>query len=432
MDRDRNEAAAAAVAAADVGVLHAVQVGAGPDARRLEVLLRELGWRTSVAADGHRAVELLECGRADLLVLIGDTVTLPSNEIRRLVRLAAERHVTTIVVGGDGRFVTEEASPVLTSLPTDVTRDELRGRLAMIEHYRSMMAGLEIELSRMQELTDRLQGHFRELDEELELAGRLQRDFLPDLSRPIRGVDFSACYRPVSRVSGDIFDVFRIDERYTGVYLADAVGHGVAAGLLTMFIKRLIAPARVRAGGAEVVSPSAVFDGLNRALCDQQLPSCQFVTACYGVLDHEAATLTLARAGHPYPLHQCGDNVVELRVAGGMLGVDAATPFPVHRFELADGDRVLFYTDGVEHGSPSCAPPSESGAAALTDALRATRGMSLSGAVESMGRGLEAARGEATPPDDLTLLALEWRRDGHGACGPASASASIRSTRSSR
>ena len=131
---------------------------------------------------------------------------------------------------------------------------------------------------------------------------RLQRDFLPRITGPIENVGIATIYRPASSVSGDIFDIFRIDEDHTGFYIADAVGHGMAASLLTMFIKRAIVPKRVDGNDYVILTPSETLTNLNDALADQSLPNYQFVTACYGLINHRTLTLQYARGGHPYPL----------------------------------------------------------------------------------------------------------------------------------
>ena len=51
-------------------------------------------------------------------------------------------------------------------------------------------------------------------------------------------MQFHTLFRPASHVSGDLYDVMRLDEDHIGFYMADAVGHGMPAALLTMFIKR--------------------------------------------------------------------------------------------------------------------------------------------------------------------------------------------------
>jgi len=67
------------------------------------------------------------------------------------------------------------------------------------------------------------------VDQELRLDSRLQRDFLPKQLPTVGDIRFHVLYRPATWVCGDVYDVQRLDERFIGFYLADAVGHGVAA-----------------------------------------------------------------------------------------------------------------------------------------------------------------------------------------------------------
>ena len=75
---------------------------------------------------------------------------------------------------------------------------------------------------------------FDKLDEELRLAARIQCEFLPQEFPTMAGVGFDVLYRPAGYVSGDTYDVQQIDDRLVAFYVADAVGHGVPAALLTM------------------------------------------------------------------------------------------------------------------------------------------------------------------------------------------------------
>ena len=94
----------------------------------------------------------------------------------------------------------------------------------------------------------------------------LKWTFLPKVDEAIGGVRFATVYKPASWVSGDIYDVFRVDERHVGFYVADAVGHGMAASLLTLFIKRCLTPKRIEADGYTVLCPSEAIAVLNDGL----------------------------------------------------------------------------------------------------------------------------------------------------------------------
>src|SRR6185295_2848496 len=165
-------------------------------------------------------------------------------------------------------------------------------------------------------------------------------DFLPNTREPVGGLKFATVFRPATWVSGDMFDVFRIDEENIGVYIADAVGHGLAAGLLTMFIKRAITPKRIDAGSYSVLNPSEIMVALNDVLTEQSLPQCQFVTACYALINHRTLHLQYARGGHPYPVLITAEGIVsEVKTPGGLLGISKGEDFPSHHSVLQRGDK---------------------------------------------------------------------------------------------
>lgn len=278
----------------------------------------------------------------------------------------------------------------------------------MVDHYRRLLRDVDRELTKMQQLSHRLKDHFREVDEEMKLAGRLQRDFLPDLTEPIHGVRFASIFRPATWVSGDMFDVFRIDDNHTGVYLADAVGHGLSASLLTMFIKRAITPDRITPDGREVTKPSEVLASLNDALAEQELPNCQFVTACYGVIDHQAYTFTFSRGGHPYPIRlgQGGD-LEEIKIMGGLLGLFVGAEFPSATVSLSPGDKIVLYTDGIEHAPPKAVHDKSVPAESMKELFLPLTQRPLVEGLERLESRLAPTIDDSCPKDDLTILAFE-------------------------
>ncbi|MCJ7730115.1 MAG: SpoIIE family protein phosphatase, partial [Sedimentisphaerales bacterium] len=78
------------------------------------------------------------------------------------------------------------------------------------------------------------------LTEQLRLAGQVQRDFLPSYLPDNDRLRWAAIFLPAECVSGDIYDVARLDEQHIGFYIADVVGHGMPAALLTIFIKQAL------------------------------------------------------------------------------------------------------------------------------------------------------------------------------------------------
>lgn len=293
-------------------------------------------------------------------------------------------------------------------LPPDASFDMARGALSALAHIRPMILQIDKQYTAMQRLGRNLSRRFEATNRELQLASRLQRDFLPHGAIESGPFRFSTLFRPCSWVSGDIFDIFRLDETHWGFYLADAVGHGVAAGLLTMYIKHAIRPKRILHEGYEIIPPSEVLSHLNDLLAQQGLPDSQFITGWYGILDTESRVLRYAVAGHPPALLLSPDNDVrELHGEGCLLGLGVGERFSDEMVTLRPGDRIFIYSDGLEplliaHRPPlPRLPVFESG---IMDTLR----LSSAKLIEELRAMLDSAPGSLAQPDDVSVLVLDF------------------------
>jgi sigma-B regulation protein RsbU (phosphoserine phosphatase) len=323
------------------------------------------------------------------------------------MRIIDAQRIAAVVLADRTPPETAHDGSLVEVVDRDISIAELRGRFVMIDRYYGHFKRMENELRNMERLGKRLDEHFRELDQEMQLAGRLQRDFLPQLDEPICNVQFATLYRPASWVSGDTFDVFRIDERYTGFYVADAVGHGMAASLLTMFIRRAIVPKHVGRDGYTVLGPSETMATLNDALADQSLPNCQFVTACYALLDHQTLNLRYARGGHPYPILITDEGIVsELKVSGGLLGVSKGQEFATFEIQLRPGDKLLLYTDGVELAFQS-GDGNTPDTSAYQRVFEKLAPLPLKQMLAQIDAELDKSKGSLKPSDDITITGLE-------------------------
>lgn len=374
-------------------------------------LSRRNGWSLSRATDYRAACDAVSRGLIDAVVLAEPAVTAGGTsdhrEYAELVHLVQGRHIAAILLTDNPDLPATIATGLVETVQRDISPDELRGRLATIERYHGVLRQMEQELHKLERMSQRLNRHFEHVDQEMSLAGRLQRDFLPRGPLAFGNVRFSTVYRPATWVSGDMFDIVRITDRHLGVYVADAVGHGMAAGLLTMFIKRATVPKRIEGGCEIVLSPSEVVSALNDALVDQGLPSCQFVTAGYAVLDQQTMTLSSARGGHPHPiLIRASGAIEEIESTGGLLGVFKGEEFPSAVVQLFPGDKVIFYTDGVELGFQSKVDDSFD-----TQMYRAVFEELAAAPIETMlgeiVRRLDGETGSLDPKDDVTIVGME-------------------------
>jgi serine phosphatase RsbU (regulator of sigma subunit) len=187
------------------------------------------------------------------------------------------------------------------------------------------------------------------LAEQLRMAGLVQRDFLPSQLPNCDEVEWAATFLPAEWVSGDIYDVVRIDEQHIGFYVADAVGHAMPAALLTIFLKQALIMRETIENNYRIFSPVEVIKNLNIRMAAQKLSGYQFATCCYCLLNIKTRQLTYARAGHPYPiLIRPQSQPEQLEIQGSLLGIFRQAEYIQQTVQLQPGDKLLLYSDGAE------------------------------------------------------------------------------------
>lgn len=331
--------------------------------------------------------------------------SLRSLQHRRLAWLGEAR--VGVLVLTDRPWAFAGFSVGVVCLPSDSSMETVRGVVLAFAHMRPVIRQVNQQLTAMKRLGKNLQKRFTETDRELQLASRLQRDFLPHEILGAGPLRFTTLFRPCTWVSGDIFDIFRLDEKHWGFYLADAVGHGVAAGLLAMYIKHAIRPKRTYEGGYEVFPPSKVLGHLNDVLASHGLSDSQFITGWYGVINIETLVLKFAVAGHPPALHIDPEgNIRELHGDGCLLGLAPGMAFSDETITLGAGHRIVVYSDGLEPTLIAQRPPMpqlpifEPG---IPDLLRRP----ASDFVVRLRERLDTAPGSLAQEDDVSLLMVD-------------------------
>jgi len=187
------------------------------------------------------------------------------------------------------------------------------------------------------------------LAEQLRMAGLVQRDFLPNQLPNCDKVQWATIFLPAEWVSGDIYDVVRVDEQHIGFYIADAVGHSMPAALLTIFLKQALVIRETFENSYRIFPPSEVMKNLNVRMTSQKLSGYQFATCCYCLLNIKTRQLTYARAGHPYPvLIRPGKQPEQLELRGSLLGVFEQAEYIQRTIQLQPGDKLVLYSDGAE------------------------------------------------------------------------------------
>jgi sigma-B regulation protein RsbU (phosphoserine phosphatase) len=282
---------------------------------------------------------------------------------------------------------------------------ELLGQVGAFLRAKALHDRLIEKSEEIHRINHRLQQAYHQIDQELELARRIQLSLLPQTLPDAPCVRFAVHYRLCGRVGGDFYDVFRLDEQHVGFYVADAMGHGVPASLLTIFVKKGVKAKEVFSRRYRLLPPSEVLERLNKELMEQALSESPFITMAYALYNHHERTFHFARAGHPYPLYiPCEGEPRFWHVQGSLLGV-FDTIFPGQTHQLRPCDKVLLYSDGIDAARIDDRPP---GAESLLACAARHRALPIDHFVAALARELF---GQASPADDLTLLGIEALHD---------------------
>jgi serine phosphatase RsbU (regulator of sigma subunit) len=189
----------------------------------------------------------------------------------------------------------------------------------------------------------RVKTQFIAIQQELEIARKMQLSILPRAFTPLNGLHVNATMVPAKEIGGDFFDFFRLDEHRVALTVADVSGKGVPAALFMAVSRTLL-----RAVAQFEARPGACLARLNDLLAADN-EQVMFVTLFYAVIDSRDGSIVYANAGHnpPYVLRADG-SLEAIDPADGMaLAIMEGNDYAEHRMTLAPGDALFMYTDGV-------------------------------------------------------------------------------------
>jgi sigma-B regulation protein RsbU (phosphoserine phosphatase) len=235
------------------------------------------------------------------------------------------------------------------------------------------------------------------VERELEEARRFQLSLLPPPRMELPGLSIAARYLACNELAGDIYDYVDLSGGSLALLIADVVGHGTSAAMMTGVVK-----AAFRASHADGFEPIAVVDRVKEGIRDFD-PS-RFVSLCCARVDLRRGEMRYVNAGHPEPIvHAVGAQPVLLDSTGPILS-SALFDIPCEQAScaLGPGDSLLLYTDGVTeaHG-----PAGLFGQERLVSAIgRGHRGSDL---LDGLLSELLAFSNSPNNQDDITLLSLD-------------------------
>ena len=168
--------------------------------------------------------------------------------------------------------------------------------------------------------------------DELEIAREIQMSLQPG-QLPQLPMLSMACYsKPAKVVGGDFYDVVQPKPDWVVGIVGDVSGKGISAALYAAYAQSMFQSLSTSCG-----SPAELLRSLN-ALISQRLRNGHFITALVACFDLNERTVTIARAGHNWPLHySAADQVVtEVRPKGMSIGLCTGPEFDDNLEEQKD------------------------------------------------------------------------------------------------
>ncbi len=242
-------------------------------------------------------------------------------------------------------------------------------------------------------------------DQQLNVAQKFQRDRIPTYFEKGK-IEIHAALSPAEELAGDFFDVFSLAPSTIAFVIGDVATKGIPASLMTFSLLSMF-----RKDAKTMRSPTKVLETVNQNVSVQVKEDSWFTTAFYGKLNTDDLTLIYAKAGHEMPiLHRAETGeIFQLDANGLPLGIYENTQYEAKQVQLAHGDRVVMFTDGVVEAMD--ASGDRYGRRRLEALISLHTDLNAKELCDRIIEDVNAFLGGGKPQDDILVAVLEVKKD---------------------
>jgi phosphoserine phosphatase RsbU/P len=226
--------------------------------------------------------------------------------------------------------------------------------------------------------------------------------FLP-LGKPaIAGLEIAGKMQPAKGVGGDYYDYIPIDEHTIQLVIADVAGKGVAAALLMS-----ATAAAVQLEVNQQRDILQVVSRLNTSIHPVSSDGERYVTLLLAEINARTRKLQYVNCGHnPALLFRANTGkVTRMNSSCPPVGMFSEEPCEVVSTDLAAGDVLVFYTDGVTEATNQLGE--EFGTERLSAVLRSGCSLSAEGLMTNIFSSAANFCADAGFSDDVTVLVVK-------------------------
>jgi sigma-B regulation protein RsbU (phosphoserine phosphatase) len=241
------------------------------------------------------------------------------------------------------------------------------------------------------------------LDQELGMASRIQQALLPESRRSGTFFEIVGASIPSRAIGGDFFDYQQFADGRFGFGIGDITGHGPAAALVTALVQGVLATCALSVSG-----PDETVALVNRVLFSRRIES-KYLTLFLAALSPDGR-LTYCNAGHNPPLlFTCGTREVHrLETGGTILGAFPAPKYERDGVQMAAGDTLVLYSDGVTEALNASGDEFEE--TRVRDVVEQSLDEPIDRILAALLDAVRRFAGQTTPHDDLTAVVLRYRK----------------------
>lgn len=235
------------------------------------------------------------------------------------------------------------------------------------------------------------------LEQDLELAGKVQRGLLPKNDISIDGWQFGYRYHPAGIVSGDFCDFIEGDDNSFFLILGDVSGKGISASLMMSQLHALI-----RSFLTFGLPLQEIVRRTNRLFCESILSN-NYATMVFAKGSADGV-IEFCIAGHNPPILLKDKNFTRIKATGIPVGLFCGSEYDVCRHSMEPGNTVLVYTDGL---TESFSGGEEYGENRLIESYLNSNGDSPGLILEKLFNAHGTFMKSAKPTDDVTAAILK-------------------------
>jgi len=377
--------------------------------------LARRGLMVEVAEDGSRALEMIESGDFDLVLL---DIMMPGIDGYEVLERVRREHgaMDLPIIMATARSESEDVVRALKIGANDYVTKPFDFPVVMAR----VRTQITLKISR-----DELARAHRRMKKDLEAAARIQQTLLPPKEPEVRGARCAWRYVPCDELAGDTLGVVSLDQEQTGLYVLDVSGHGVPAALLSFTLSRMISetapgssPLRTGGPDGEVpADPDEVMLELSR-LFPHDPETRKYFTMVYGLYDARNRVFSYCSAGHTPLVHVPVVGEPSLFETTGppvalIPPILGAPSYSTREISLQPGDRLYLLSDGLPEAE-NVSRDEEFGMARIAEVLEKGRILDLEESLENLLKRVWEFGGGTGPDDDVSLLAIEAGEAGVG------------------